>query len=176
MTHAALAFDRATRSDLPSAISASNVSWSISPVDLTSISAFFAAGASSPAAGPAAAAAAACSASAAFAASSSRSCSTLAMAAATSGSASAPSSSGGGAGTVSAHARSLSISWIRPGISYSAYSNSGLHHSASNGQTSTQIPQYMHSEKSIANRSRTLRVRARPPSLAGGTVSLWESM
>ncbi len=30
-------------------------------------------------------------------------------------------------------------------MSYSAYSNSGLQNSASNGQTSTQIPQYMHS-------------------------------
>jgi hypothetical protein len=61
-------------------------------------------------------------------------------------------------------------------MSYSEYSNSGDHHRASKGQTSTQMPQYMHSEKSIANRSRTLRVRARPPSLAGGTVSLWDSM
>ena len=48
-------------------------------------------------------------------------------------------------------------------MSISAYSNSGLHHKASKGHTSTQMPQYMHSEKSIANRSRTLRARARPP-------------
>ncbi|MBB5139885.1 hypothetical protein HNP84_009649 [Thermocatellispora tengchongensis] len=38
-----------------------------------------------------------------------------------------------------------------------------------------QIPQYMHSEKSIANLSSTLRARGRPPSGAG-RVSLWESM
>ena len=51
----------------------------------------------------------------------------------------------------------------------------GLQNSASNGQTSTQMPQYMHSEQSIANRSSTLRWRSRPPSTAG-SVSLWESM
>ena len=61
-------------------------------------------------------------------------------------------------------------------MSSSAYSNSGLHQSASNGQTSTQIPQYMHSEKSIANRSSTLRWRARPPSVVAGISSLCESM
>ena len=61
-------------------------------------------------------------------------------------------------------------------MEYSAYSNSGDHHSASNGHTSTQMPQYMHSEKSMAKRSRTLRVRERPPSVADGTDSLWESM
>ncbi len=60
-------------------------------------------------------------------------------------------------------------------MSYSAYSNSGDQNSASNGHTSMQIPQYMHSAKSIANRSRTLRVRGRPPPSAG-RVSLWESM
>ena len=43
-----------------------------------------------------------------------------------------------------------------------AYSNSGDQNSASYGQTSTQMPQYMHSEKSIANRSSALRTRGRP--------------
>ncbi len=61
-------------------------------------------------------------------------------------------------------------------MSSSAYSNSGLQNSASNGQTSMQIPQYMHSEKSIANRSRTLRCRSRPPGVVAGSVSLCESM
>jgi len=60
-------------------------------------------------------------------------------------------------------------------MSLSAYSNSGDQKSASNGQTSMQIPQYMHSEKSMANLSRTFRWRGRPPSGAG-IVSLWESM
>ncbi len=77
---------------------------------------------------------------------------------------------------MSIQARSVSFSWSSSPIAYSVYSNSGLQKSASKGQTSTQMPQYMHSAKSIAKRSRTLRVRARPPSLAGGTVSLWESM
>ena len=61
-------------------------------------------------------------------------------------------------------------------MSVSAYSNSGLQCSASNGQTSMQIPQYMQSEKSMANRSSTLRCRSRPPSVVAGSVSLWESM
>ncbi len=60
-------------------------------------------------------------------------------------------------------------------MSPAAYSNSGDQNSASKGHTSMQMPQYMHSEKSIANRSRTLRWRGRPPSGAG-SVSLWESM
>ena len=61
-------------------------------------------------------------------------------------------------------------------MSVSAYSNSGLQCSASKGQTSMQIPQYMQSEKSMANRSSTLRCRSRPPSVVAGSVSLWESM
>ena len=60
-------------------------------------------------------------------------------------------------------------------MSYSAYSNSGLQNSASNGQTSTQMPQYMQSAKSIAKRSRILALRARPPP-AGSWDSLWASM
>lgn len=60
-------------------------------------------------------------------------------------------------------------------MSPSAYSNSGDQKSASKGQTSMQMPQYMHSEKSMAKRSSTLRWRARPPSGAG-IVSLWESI
>jgi hypothetical protein len=61
-------------------------------------------------------------------------------------------------------------------MSTSAYSNCGLQNSASNGQTSMQMPQYMQSEKSIAKRSRTLRWRSRPPCVVAGIVSLWESM
>ena len=61
-------------------------------------------------------------------------------------------------------------------VETSAYSNCGLQWRASNGQTSMQIPQYMHSEKSMAKRSRTLRWRSRPPSVVAGIVSLWESM
>ncbi len=61
-------------------------------------------------------------------------------------------------------------------MSSSEYSNSGLQCSASNGHTSMQMPQYMHSEKSIANRSRTLRCRSRPPGVGLGIVSLCESM
>ena len=61
-------------------------------------------------------------------------------------------------------------------MSYSAYSNSGDQYSASNGHASMQIPQYMQSEKSIANRSSTLWLRSRPPSTCGGVTSLWESM
>jgi hypothetical protein len=60
-------------------------------------------------------------------------------------------------------------------MSSSEYSNWGLQYRASNGQTSMQIPQYMHNEKSMAKRSSTLRWRSRPPSTAG-SVSLWESM
>ena len=52
-------------------------------------------------------------------------------------------------------------------MSPSAYANSGDQNSASNGHTSMQIPQYMQSEKSIANLSRTFRWRGRPPSGAG---------
>jgi len=87
----------------------------------------------------------------------------------------APSSRGSGAGTEYAQVRRVSISWVRRSTWYSAYSNSGLQWRASNGHTSTQIPQYMQRAKSIANRSRRFRVRARPPSL-GATCSLWESM
>ena len=52
-------------------------------------------------------------------------------------------------------------------MSNSAYSNSGDQNSASNGHTSMQMPQYMHSEKSMANRSSTLRVRSRAARLRG---------
>ena len=61
-------------------------------------------------------------------------------------------------------------------MSSSAYSNSGLQCSASNGHTSMQMPQYMQSEKSMANRSSTLRCRSRPPASSAGIVSLCESM
>ena len=61
-------------------------------------------------------------------------------------------------------------------MSSSAYSNSGDQCSASKGHTSMQMLQYMHREKSIANRSRTFRLRGRPPSVAGGSSSLCESM
>ena len=61
-------------------------------------------------------------------------------------------------------------------MSYSAYSNSGDQNSASNGQASMQIPQYMQSAKSIAKRSSTLRLRSRPPEAGAGIVSLCESM
>jgi len=87
----------------------------------------------------------------------------------------APSSRGSGAGTEYAQVRRVSISWVSRSIWCSAYSNSGLQWRASNGHTSTQMPQYMQRAKSIANRSSMLRVRARPPSL-GATCSLWESM
>jgi hypothetical protein len=174
LTYAAFALDRAMRSDLPSAIRRSKVSWSIWPAS-TSISG----SACLPAAGAAAAAVVAsawAAASASLAAASSRSLAAFSIASATSAGGSAPSSSGGGGTTVSAQARSLSFSCSSGAIEYSLYSNSGDHHNASNGQTSTQMPQYMHSAKSMAKRSSTLRVRARPPSLAGGTVSLCESM
>src|SRR5262249_7523870 len=58
---------------------------------------------------------------------------------------SAPISSGSGSGTVSIHSPSLYLSWRRSAMRVSEYSNSGLQNSASNGQTSTQMPQYMHS-------------------------------
>ena len=61
-------------------------------------------------------------------------------------------------------------------MSTSAYSNWGLQCSASNGQTSMQMPQYMHRLKSMAKRSSTLRWRSRPPSVVAGIVSLCESM
>ena len=53
--------------------------------------------------------------------------------------------------------------------------NSGLQNSASNGHTSMQMPEYMHSAKSIAKRSSTLRLRGRPPGWVGGTGSLCDS-
>ena len=58
---------------------------------------------------------------------------------------SAPSSMNGGGRTVYVHSSSFSFSCVSSTMSYSAYSNSGLQKSASNGQTSTQIPQYMQS-------------------------------
>ena len=61
-------------------------------------------------------------------------------------------------------------------MSSSAYSNSGDQNSASNGQTSMQMPQYMHSEKSMANRSSTLRVPLAATLGGAGIVSLCESM
>jgi class 3 adenylate cyclase/Mrp family chromosome partitioning ATPase len=57
--------------------------------------------------------------------------------------ASAPSSSAGGGRTLYVHSSRRSFSWVIRSISYSAYSNSGLQNSASNGHTSTQMPQYM---------------------------------
>jgi hypothetical protein len=57
-----------------------------------------------------------------------------------------------------------------------AYSYSGDQKSASNGHTSMQMPQYMHNEKSIANRSRTASTRGLPCGVSGGRVSLCESM
>ena len=72
--------------------------------------------------------------------------------------------------------RSWSRSWVNSAIEYVEYSNSGDQNKASNGQTSMQMPQYMHSAKSIANRSSVLRVRMRPPPPGAGTVSLRESM
>ena len=61
-------------------------------------------------------------------------------------------------------------------MSNSAYSNSGDQCSASNGQTSMQMPQYMHSEKSMANRSSTLRLSLAAALGGAGIVSLCESM
>ena len=46
-------------------------------------------------------------------------------------------------------------------MSNSEYSNSGDQNSASNGHTSMQMPQDMHSAKSMAKRSSMFRVRAR---------------
>ena len=83
-------------------------------------------------------------------------------------------SSSGGGGTEPSHSRSWSRSWVSSVSSPEAYPYSGDQNSASNGQTSTQIPQYMQSAKSIANRSTTLRCRGRPPGTS--TVSLCESM
>ena len=56
----------------------------------------------------------------------------------------APASSSGASGTVSIHSPSFSLSWRRSAIFGSEYSYSGLQNRASNGQTSTQMPQYMH--------------------------------
>src|SRR4029450_5454884 len=79
----------------------------------------------------------------------------------------APSSRGSGAGAEYGQVRKVSISWVSFSTWCSAYSNSGLQWRASNGHTSTQMPQYMQSAKSIANRSRMLRGRARAPPLGG---------
>ena len=57
----------------------------------------------------------------------------------------APTSSSGASGTVCIHSPSLSLSWSRSAMRGSEYSYSGLQKSASNGHTSTQMPQYMHS-------------------------------
>src|SRR4029077_14166973 len=57
---------------------------------------------------------------------------------------SAPTSSGSGGLTVSIHSPSFSLSWRSSPIRGSEYSYSGLQKRASKGQTSTQIPQYMH--------------------------------
>ena len=58
---------------------------------------------------------------------------------------SAPASSSGASGTVSIHSPSLALSCRRSAMRGSLYSYSGLQNKASNGQTSTQMPQYMHS-------------------------------
>ena len=57
---------------------------------------------------------------------------------------SAPASSAGASGTVSIHSPNLVLSCSRSAILGSLYSYSGLQNSASNGHTSTQMPQYMH--------------------------------
>src|SRR4029079_17485993 len=57
----------------------------------------------------------------------------------------APSSRGSGSWTVSIPSPSRSLSWSSSAMRDSLYSNSGLQNSASNGHTSTQIPQYMQS-------------------------------
>ncbi len=57
-----------------------------------------------------------------------------------------------------------------------AYSATGDQCSASNGQTSTQMPQYMHSEKSIAKRSSTATVRGLRCVSSAGRVSVWPSI
>ena len=64
---------------------------------------------------------------------------------ATSSPSAAPTSSSGYSGTVSIHSPSLVLSWSRSAMRGSEYSYSGLQNRASNGQTSTQMPQYMHS-------------------------------
>ena len=99
----------------------------------------------------------------------------LFAAAISAGSAEAGSSAGGG-GTVAIHS-------LEPGLLVQQIQHVdlgvlelGLQCRASNGQTSMQMPQYMHREKSMANRSSTLRWRSRPPSVVAGSVSLWESM
>ena len=89
-------------------------------------------------------------------------------AAATSAGSADRSSRAGGGGTVAIQSPSRSFSWSRSRMSVSAYSNWGLQKSASNGHTSMQMPQYMHSEKSMAKRSRTLRCRSRPPGVRRG--------
>jgi hypothetical protein len=58
---------------------------------------------------------------------------------------SAPASSSGASGTVSIHSPSFVLSCSRSAMCGSEYSYSGLQNKASNGHTSTQIPQYMHS-------------------------------
>ncbi len=58
---------------------------------------------------------------------------------------SAPASRAGASGTVSIHSLSRSLSWSRSAMRGSEYSYSGLQNNASNGHTSTQMPQYMHS-------------------------------
>ena len=50
------------------------------------------------------------------------------------------------------------------------------HSRASNGHSSTQMPQYMHSDQSMANRSSTFRVRSRAPAGRSGIGSVCESM
>ena len=57
---------------------------------------------------------------------------------------SAPTSSGSGGLTVCIHSPSFSLSWRSAPIRGSEYSYSGLQNRASKGQTSTQMPQYMH--------------------------------
>src|SRR5204863_4671855 len=56
---------------------------------------------------------------------------------------SAPISSGSGSGTESIHSPSFFLSWRSRAMFHSEYSYSGLQNSASNGHTSTQMPQYM---------------------------------
>ena len=58
----------------------------------------------------------------------------------------------------------------------SEYSYSGLQNSASNGQTSTQMPQYMQRAKSMSKRSSAFTERGLPPSRRGGASVLWASM
>ena len=47
-----------------------------------------------------------------------------------------------GGGTVQSHSRNSLLSWVSPRMSVVAYSNSGDQWRASNGHTSTQMPQY----------------------------------